>query len=289
MHYRVHYKARNQEKAKEEKCLLQLVVPKALQYEVVMTEHNQLHVSFIKVWHGLMEKYWWPGMLKSIKEYRQGCEDCQRAKTGAHRKASLDPIEAAYPWQIVYVDITEPHVISNSGNRYLLVFIDLFSKYCEAFPLRDMKAETVAKVFYEKVIMRHGPPERFLSERGHNFLSEVMKVTREIFHVKGSFTASYRPQCNGACEAMNKYLTKYLSFLVSPDQKDWNIQLPTALYYCNNAPSDRKTDYTPFYLLYGRYGRSPLSFKLPSINKIPAHVQDYVTNLVNKLAEALKK
>ena len=59
---------------------------------------------------------------------------------------------------------------------------------------------------------------------------------------------------------MNKYLTKFLSFLVSPDQKDWDIQLPIALYYYNNAPSDRKTDYTPFNLLYGRYGRSPLSF-----------------------------
>ena len=68
------------------------------------------------------------------------------------------------------VDITEPHLISNSGNRYLLVFIDLFSKYCEAYPLRDMKAETVAKVFYEKVIMRLGPPERLLSDRGQHFL-----------------------------------------------------------------------------------------------------------------------
>ena len=85
---------------------------------------------------------------------------------------------------------------------------------------------------------------------------------------------------------MNKYLTKFLSFLLSHDQKDWDTQVPVALYYYNNAPSDRKTDYTPFYLLYGRHGRSPLSFKLPSVNEVPTHVQGYVTDLVNKLAEA---
>ena len=116
-------------------------------------------------------------------------------------------------------------------------------------------------------------------------VSEIVRVTREIYHVKGSFTASYRPNCNGACEAMNKYLTTFLSFQVASDQKDRDTQVPVALYYYNNAPSDRKTAYTPFYLLYGRHGRSSLSFKLPSVN-VPTHVQDYVTDLVNKLAEA---
>ena len=40
-----------------------------------------------------------------------------------------------------------------------------------------------------------------------------------------------------------------------------------------------------FFLQYGRHGRSSLSFKLPSVN-VPTHVQGYVTDLVNKLAEA---
>ena len=110
-----------------------------------------------------------------------------------------------------------------------------------------MKAEKVSRVFYENIVMRHGPPERLLSDRGHNFLSEIMRVTRETVHVKGSFTASYRPNCDGACEAMNKYLTTFLSFLVASDQKDWDTRVPVALYYYNNAPSDRKTAYTPFF------------------------------------------
>ena len=94
-------------------------------------------------------------MLKSIKAYCQGCEECQRAKIGPRDKASLDPIEAAYPRQVVSVYI-------------IMVFIDLFSKYCESFSLRDMKAETVAREFYEKIVMRHGPPERLLSDSVRN-------------------------------------------------------------------------------------------------------------------------
>ena len=43
-------------------------------------------------------------------------------------------------------------------------------------------------------------------------------------------------------------VTKFISFLVSSDHKDWDIQLPTVLHYYNNAPSDPKTHYTPLYL-----------------------------------------
>lgn len=57
------------------------------------------------------------------------------------------------------MNIVGPLPKTHSGNRYILTFQDHFSKYPEAFVLADQRAETIAKVFVEEIICRHGTPQ----------------------------------------------------------------------------------------------------------------------------------
>jgi hypothetical protein len=45
---------------------------------------------------------------------------------------------------------------SEEGNKYILVIADYFTKWTEAFPLKNIEAQTVAKVIVEDFITRFG-------------------------------------------------------------------------------------------------------------------------------------
>ena len=53
---------------------------------------------------------------------------------------------AGAPWERVGIDITGPHPKSTRGNIYMLTVMDYFSKWADAFPIRNQEASTIAKV-----------------------------------------------------------------------------------------------------------------------------------------------
>ena len=47
-------------------------------------------------------------------------------------------------------------------------------KWPGVIPSPDQKAETIARLLVEQLVPVHGVPEQLLSDRGQNFLSELM-------------------------------------------------------------------------------------------------------------------
>jgi len=56
------------------------------------------------------------------------------------------------------MDILGPLPTTFSGNKYLLVIVDCFTKWVEVFPLKNIRAKTVSEIFLNQVISRHGVP-----------------------------------------------------------------------------------------------------------------------------------
>jgi len=54
----------------------------------------------------------------------------------------LKPVLPGAPYERWYIDLTGPH-------PWILTCMDSFTKWTEAFPLRNKEAETVAKVLVE--------------------------------------------------------------------------------------------------------------------------------------------
>ena len=63
-------------------------------------------------------------------------------------RAPLGKYIAGAPMDRVATDITGPFPISERGYRYVLVVQDQFSKWVEAYPIKDQSAETVAHVLF---------------------------------------------------------------------------------------------------------------------------------------------
>jgi hypothetical protein len=66
----------------------------------------------------------------------------------------------------VALDIAGPLSETRSGNRYILVVIDHYSKWCEAKAVADHGTKTAAKFLEDDVICRYGVPIFVLTNNG---------------------------------------------------------------------------------------------------------------------------
>ena len=63
---------------------------------------------------------------------------------------------------------------SNSGNRYILIVCDVFSRKGYAIPLKNKNADTVLNAFKE-IVNNNGHPAKLISDNGTEFLNHQMK------------------------------------------------------------------------------------------------------------------
>ena len=161
------------------------------------------------------------------------------------------------PFQKVAMDIVGPLPKTHAGNQYILTFQDHFSKYPEAFPLPDQRATTIARIFVEEIVCRHGTPEKLLTDQGTNFTSELFREICKLLDIKKLQTTAYHPQTNGIVERSHQTIMTGLSQFISNDQKDWDVWLPYVMmtYRCTQHSTMK---YSPYYLLHGREMRLSL-------------------------------
>ena len=50
--------------------------------------------------------------------------------------------------------ISGPHNVTAEGNKYILIVSEYFTKWVEAYPIRDMEAKTIAQILVKEFISR---------------------------------------------------------------------------------------------------------------------------------------
>jgi len=121
------------------------------------------------------------------------------------------------------MDVLGPLPTSSSGNKYLLVIVDRFTKWVEAFPLRNIRAKTVAEIFVNQFVSRHGVPSEIPTE-GKNFESKLFSELTELLgiKIKKTRTTPLHPQSDGQVERQHQTISNYLSKYILENQKDWD-------------------------------------------------------------------
>ena len=90
------------------------------------------------------------------------------------------------PLEKIVVDVLGPLPVSGKGDRYLLIVDDYrFTKWVEAYPLENQRAEVVAEVLVDKFISRLGVPKQMHSDQGRNFGSAVFSGVCNLLRTDG--------------------------------------------------------------------------------------------------------
>ena len=211
-----------------------VAVPTTLRADLLEDAHSGLlagHLAEKRVDDRLRRSYWWQGMRRDVRKHCGACLTCATQRgIGQASHPPLHPIPVGGPFHCVGVDILKLP-LTYDGNQYVLVFLDYLMKWVEAFPIKDQKAETVARIIVEEIICRHGAPECLLSDRGSNFLWELIAEVCRLRQIKKLNTSSgYHPQTDGLVERFHRILISMLSMYVEKHARDWDKFLSFMLY-----------------------------------------------------------
>ena len=132
------------------------------------------------------------GSMCSIAPYATWLSNIVRLNKKQTRKARepSSNYHAGAPMGRVHVDILGPfNPPSTSGNRYVLVIVDQFTKWVECFPLPHQDAETVGCVFIDGLLARMGWALQVHTDQGAQFEGYLFRAVCELLDIvrKGNF------------------------------------------------------------------------------------------------------
>ena len=161
-----------------------------------------------------------------------------RSSLGSHRYGILDVCDS-----------------TPEGFRYILVIADYFSKWTEAFPMKNKCADTVADILVDNIILRFGMPLVIHSDQGREFENGLMKSLCTLLRCTKTRTAPYHPESDGMIEHFNRTCLMMLSMFVNDRRDNWNELLPFVMHAYRTSVHE-STGYSPFRLMMGEWVRN---------------------------------
>ena len=266
------------------KTLWQLVVPKQFRERALFGCHDDVgHQGILRTLSLLRERFYWPGMQEEATQYVMHCSRCLRRKTPP-QVAPLQPILVTQPLELVHMDYLslEP---SKGNIENVLVITDHFTRYALAYPSKTQTAQATARILWDNFICHYGFPERFISDQGRNFESDLIKELCKIAGVKKVHTTPYHPQGNGQCERFNSTLCNMLGTLSEEEKSDWKSHLG-CMTHAYNCTKHASTTYSPYYLMFGRHPRFPIDIEF-GLNKPNCSDNSSKSRYIQKLRRRL--
>ena len=233
-------------------------VPKdeELRAEVIWLHHDVPaagHGGRWKMVELVTKNYWWPGVMRDVGKYVEGCDLCQKMKNRTEElagKLKLSEVPQK-TWSHLTVDfITKLPVVA--GKDAILVVYDRLSKMTHfVATTEETSAKGLARLFRDNVWKLHGLPESMVLDRGPQFVAELTKELNRMLGIKMKLLTAFHPQMDGQTEWMNQELEQYLRFFVEHRQKDWLEWLAAAEFAVNNKVHIA-TKVSPFIANYGK-------------------------------------
>ncbi|XP_009324031.1 PREDICTED: protein NYNRIN-like [Pygoscelis adeliae] len=205
-----------------------VVIPHSLMNSLVKEEHNTVHWGTENLLKHLQKSVISRNMVEIIKSITQRCELCCKNNPKTQNKIQFGKTtEGQAPGEYWQIDFTE--LPRKGGLKYLLVLVDTYTGWPEAFPCRTNKAKEVVKILLKEIIPRFGVPLGMSSDRGPHFIAKVVTEISRLLGISWDLHTPYRPQSSGKVKRMNYTLKTPLSKICQETSMNWTQALPLAL------------------------------------------------------------
>ncbi|CAG2196726.1 unnamed protein product [Mytilus edulis] len=241
--------------------LKRLIIPKIWRDEVLRMLHNDPgsgHLGVARTLARTKSRVYWPDITRDVNLWCKMCLVCQSRKRPARKaRGGLGQYAVGAPMERIGMDLLGPLPQSRQGNKYILIVSDYFTRWIEAYPIPDIHAHTICRVFIAEFISRYEIPRQIHTDRGTQFTSQLFKEICDTFRIDKTFTTSLHPQSDGLVERFNRTVEDMLSKVVSRDQKNWDEVLPMVMLAYRTSEHD-STGQTPSMMMFGREAELPI-------------------------------
>lgn len=264
----------------------QVLVPQAKVKQVLQAYHDFLsggHLGVNKTSDKIRERFFWCNYRIDVEEWCKKCDICSSRKGPKTRsRGKMKEYVVGYPFERIAIDVMGPLPTTRSGNKYILVAIDYFSKWPEAYAIPNQEAKTIAETLINNLISRFGTPLELHSDQGRNFESQLFQQVCELLKIHKTRTTPLHPQSDGMVERFNRTLGDHLAKMVDKKQSNWDefIQLFLMAYRTSIHDS---TGQTPSNVVLGRELRLPSDVLFGVNTHEQREMDEYVRDLRKRM------
>lgn len=238
-------------------------------FEAIMSAvhgDRQLHFGAYETWRRAKEKY--PDAvirIQQVRDYVKECPTCQKTReTGIKglpaRTLSLKPATYRYTVGVDHVSITPE---DRNGNKAVILIVEHFAHFPQAYAVKSYDAETLATVLFRHYCT-FGLFDSLVSDPGSAMMSDVVKQLNHWLGVAHKVSLVHRHESNG-CEASGREFIRHLRALVNDTRlkEQWSDDtvLPLINFALCSHPTSETGGFTPFELKYGT--EDAAYFRLP--------------------------
>ena len=129
------------------------------------------------------EHFYWPHMQQDIANFiSQQCQ-CLKQKPPHHTPHEpLQPIVTSAPFEVISIDYL--HLERSSGGyEYILVVVDHFTRYAQAYTTRNKSGKTAANLLYNDFILCFGFPSKIHHDQGGEFENQLFDHLEQLSDV----------------------------------------------------------------------------------------------------------
>ena len=212
---------------------LQLLVPKPVREQLFLAYHASLfggHLGRNWTLARLSHRFYWSGMSDDVKHWLGQCTVCMKRMSLTGRHHPLGNIPTGHRWDRIAMDILDVCDPTPDSYRYILVIADYFSKWTEAFPIKNKCADKVTDVLVDKIILRFGMHLVIHSDQEREFENGLMKSLCILLGCVKTRTAPYHPESDGMVDRFNCTCLMMLSMFVNDRLDHWSELLPFVMH-----------------------------------------------------------
>ncbi|KAJ8039583.1 hypothetical protein HOLleu_17347 [Holothuria leucospilota] len=235
-----------------------LVVPKELVHRVIFHFHctpTCPHLGIRKTVGRILGNYWWKELRRDVEAFIKRCHSCQFIKPVYQKPGGfMQSTVSTYPWEILAMDLIGPFPESQSGNMYVLVVTDHFTRFSLLYTLKRATGKVIVSVLTQ-LFCTWGACRCLVSDNGPQMISKHVVELCTFWGVKRILTTPYHPQTNWV-ERVNRNLVSMLCCFVHGDHTEWDKYIAEFMFALNSFCHD-STGYSPAELFLYRKLQGP--------------------------------
>ena len=192
----------------------------------------------------------WGSMKSDAADYVKTCLPCQRYIIGRRGFHPVRSVHAALPWDHIGIDLKSFNTPSKEGNSYLLVVVDICTRFVFLRPIKDKTMEAVASTLFT-LFCDVGFPKIIQSDNGKEFVNELLKNLTSAGRIDHRLITAYHPQGNGVTERYVGMISDIIYRNLNGRADDWESYVPATQLWVN-ARASKSTKSTPYSLMFAR-------------------------------------
>ncbi|OWZ01945.1 Integrase, catalytic core protein [Phytophthora megakarya] len=188
------------------------------------------------------------GMPKTRPTVKTLCGGCMKGKQMVTHFPSRSRTTTSRPLELVHTDVMGPmKTKSKGGARYVLVFVDDYSRYVS-------EAANTYKLFLTIYEIQWGERIKCLrSDNGTEFVNKSMDKICQQYGIVHQKTVPYSPQQNGVAERMNRTIMEKARSMLhykGVSAMWWVEAVNRTVYLINRSTNSMRSTTTPYELSF---------------------------------------